>query len=108
MAIDDNKTTRQSGTTACAPKSAIQQSAIRNPQSAFLNILGGILAFIFVGMSGNMLGVIEWLNANGVDMKGVGETLSLDRFLNEATVTNKWYIETGAPWGWMWRRPSTV
>ncbi|MFN8443193.1 MAG: DUF2298 domain-containing protein [Caldilineaceae bacterium] len=82
---------------------AARKLSFTNGFASIRNYVGGLLACIFVAMSGNMLGVIEWVHANGVNMRPVAEMMSLDRFLEEAKVTNKWYIDDGAPWGWMWR-----
>ncbi len=69
---------------------------------------GGLLAVITVALTGNMLGVIEWLHANGVDMKGVGQTLALNQFVEEAQVTNQWHIGESVPWGWVWRTSRVI
>ena len=66
----------------CAGQSDFRMLARRFSRMA---ATGGLLAVITVALAGNMLGVIEWLHANGVDMKGVGQTLALNQFVNEAT-----------------------
>lgn len=65
---------------------------------------GGLLGAIMVGAAANLQGILEWLYANGVNVSGLAALLQVPYFPEEATVTNRWFID----FGWWWWRSSRV
>lgn len=65
---------------------------------------GGLIAAMWVGLSANVQGLLEWLHANGVDVSSIAALLKVRGFPENAAVTNNWYID----FGWWWWRSSRV
>jgi YYY domain-containing protein len=69
-------------------------------------LIGGLLAAVAVGLSGNLQIIFEWLYANGVDLTGLARWVDVDGFPENAQQTGLWYIGFDW-WSWGWR-PSRV
>jgi uncharacterized membrane protein len=69
----------------------------RSPRTA---LMGGLLAAVAVGITGNLQGIFEWLYANGVPIDGLARWFAVNGFPDNATATGNWYI--GFDW-WWWR-----
>lgn len=74
-------------------------------QSLRMALIGGLLAAVAVGITGNLQGVMEWLYANGVDITGLAGWFAVNGFPENAVQTGKWYI--GFDW-WWWRSSRVV
>ncbi len=66
--------------------------------------VGGLLSAVAIGVTGNLLGILEWLYAQGVNIEGVTRFFAVRNFPAEARVTNLWHIDDG----WWWWRSSRV
>lgn len=77
-------------------------STREGPRSAYL---GGYLASIAVGLTGNLLAPLEWLYANGYDISRMTDWLRIYNFPQNAIVTNDPLI--GSAW-WWWRSARVI
>ncbi|MEZ4868418.1 MAG: DUF2298 domain-containing protein [Caldilineaceae bacterium] len=67
-------------------------------------VVGGLLSAVLVAVVGNLQALLEWLNANGVNISGLARWLDVNNFPANAPQTELWYISTD----WWWWRPSRV
>jgi YYY domain-containing protein len=63
-------------------------------------LLGGLLAAVAVGVTGNFQVILEWLYANGVDVTPLARWFAVDGFPDQAVQSGQWFI--GYDW-WWWR-----
>jgi YYY domain-containing protein len=63
-------------------------------------ILGGVLAALAVGVTGNAQSVMEWLYANGWPVEALARWFSVRNFPEGASVTGQWFISQGEWWWW--------
>lgn len=61
---------------------------------------GGLLAAAFVGLTGNVQSILEWLHAQGVNVDALARWAQVSGFPESAAVTNRWYIALGEWWWW--------
>lgn len=62
--------------------------------------LGGLLAAVAVGVTGNAQVIFEWLHAQGFNVTGLAQWFSVRGFPENAAQTGDWFI--GLDW-WWWR-----
>jgi len=73
-------------------------------RATLVAFVGGLLAMIAVGLTGNLQGILEWLYANGYNIEGLANWFGVYNFPQNASVTNLWHID----FGWWWWRSSRV
>lgn len=71
---------------------------------SWLSVMGGALAGVTVAFSGNLLVILEWLYAQGVNVNGLAAWVDVHNFPERASVTGQWFISTE----WWWWRSSRV
>ena len=66
--------------------------------------LGGLLAAVMVGVTGNVQAILEWLYAQGVNVTPLANFAQVRGFPESARVTHSWSIDPS----WWWWRTSRV
>ncbi len=69
-------------------------------------LLGGLLAAMAVGLTGNLQVILEWLYAQGLPVEGIARWVDVYGFPEQAQVTRRWYIDLG--WSWWWRASRVI
>ncbi len=69
-------------------------------RSGWVTGLAGLFAAVFVGVIGNLQGVLEWLYAQGARIDSLAAWLDVNGFPENAQRSGLWYI--GYDW-WWWR-----
>ncbi len=62
--------------------------------------LGGLLAAVMVGLTGNFQSILEWLYAQGVNVAPLAAWAQVRGFPDSARVTHSWAVDPGAWWWW--------
>jgi YYY domain-containing protein len=78
-----------------------EASPVRIPS---ISVLGGALAGVTVAFVGNLLVILEWLYAQGLNIGAIARWIDVHNFPENATQTGKWFID----YGWWWWRSSRV
>jgi len=69
-------------------------------------LLGGFLAAMAVGLTGNLQVILEWLYAQGLPVERIARWVDVYGFPEQAQVTRRWYIDLG--WSWWWRASRVI
>ena len=79
--------------------------ADESARAGWMSGLAGLSAAVFVGVIGNLQGVLEWLYAQGARINSLAAWLDVNGFPENAQRSGLWYI--GYDW-WWWRSSRVI
>lgn len=80
--------------------------AAEKPRMAIpaLSLVGGFLSGFVVAFIGNLMGILEWLYAQGANIEGLAQWIQVHNFPERASPSGEWFIS----YDWWWWRSSRV